>query len=568
MNHQKDEAPCLRRSLYYVAVVKDIYLKYHKQATNSVRSLLGGGVSAPLHGGTDAKAGADAGAKRRRALRVVMLLLHGLLHPVASVRRLLQGLQLAGGAVQHHHARLRRLGIERCGAHHLLGEGPADAAAVKILHLRQGPALHAAPLGRSLRAHRRALAFGRLGLLPLLLSVHHGQRADGLLIDVVEVHQGLHGAAHLVNLGLDLGNSGGTALTEHLHGDDVVVRVVFWGTLLGGGVLGSSLLLGGLLVVLGRLLLLGRRRGVVLLLLGRGRGVVLLLVLLQVLLLGRGAGAGREGGELLRGGLRGGAVLAQDVGRHVLVGGGLGRERVQGGPGGRRIGGGSGVRVEEGGLGGEEIRPGGLVVLFGGGAGERRGILSGGGHAVVAVGLPRRGAPMAHHAAGVRAVRDAAQLVHLGHVEEAHAVEEDLVLLEVRAGLHGGGGVRDELDHVVSPHGPAGLELARRHLAHGVVDLLAVGQNEALPRRQGPDEDDLVLLSPAVGAGLAGREGVLVRETEAEAHAALGVGEGLARGSREDVDLVGGVAAAEAGVDPGGAADVGGHVVGLAARAG
>ena len=107
------------------------------------------------------------------------------------------------------------------------------------------------------------------------------------------------------------------------------------------------------------------------------------------------------------------------------------------------------------------------------------------------------------------------QFEHLGHLEEGLAVDEEIVLAEAGGGRHGGGGVGHDLEDVVAPHGPGVLELGPPR--HGVVHLLAVGQDQLLARGDRPDDGHVVLLPSARRAGLAGLEGVPVGESEAPA---------------------------------------------------
>ena len=549
--------------------------------------LLGSTVSTSGHHAADAEASTSLGSNGRRSLRIVMglLLLNRLTgHGVDAIGLGLLLLRRGAGPIHHHHAGLSGGGVEGMGLHHLLGRGFADAVAVQVLHLGEGAAGHADIVGRAARTARLG---GTLlgGLLLLVLGVHGQLGIDGLLVDVVEVDEGLESLGNVVDSvgGGVGGNNGGRFGILSLGGSNILLLLI--------------ILLRRLLVVLG--LLLSRRLLVVLLLLqnGLGRGGKLLSLggrLLVVLLLGRGLSivlllldgsrsAGRKSRDrgllliLLLSRSVGGTVQTKDIAGNVIVGrsrGGLRsklielRLRRDGGieqcaglvhkvlPGsiergiheivGRRGRRGRG----RGDLGGDRVHPAlGLVGLDAAGPG----VLLLDGEAVVVVGLLSTGtgttsrgrtstaALVLDHALGVTAAGLDAELVDLGKGEEAHAVQEQLELLETRAVAHGRGGIRDNLEHVVAAHGPAGLELAAGRLAHGEVHLLAVHEDEALAAGEGPDEGDLVLLAAAVGAGPARGDGLLVGEAEAPADPALGLGHHLARGGGRHVDLIDGV---------------------------
>ncbi|EJK64968.1 hypothetical protein THAOC_14239, partial [Thalassiosira oceanica] len=128
------------------------------------------------------------------------------------------------------------------------------------------------------------------------------------------------------------------------------------------------------------------------------------------------------------------------------------------------------------------------------------------------------------------------QPVNLGEAEEAPPVDEEVVLAEARLGRHGRRGVGHDLEHVVAAHRPAEVEHGAARV--GVVDLLAVGEDEPLPGRDAPDEGDVVLLAAARRARLPGRDGVGVREAEPPPHAALRVGYPLPAGDGREVDRV------------------------------
>ena len=106
-----------------------------------------------------------------------------------------------------------------------------------------------------------------------------------------------------------------------------------------------------------------------------------------------------------------------------------------------------------------------------------------------------------------------AQLVNLGHPEEALSVDEEIVLPPPRRGIYLRGGVGHDLEDAVAAQGPAELELGAA--GHGVVDLLPVGQDQSLAGEDGPHDGHVVFLSAAGRARLAGIERVSVGKAEA-----------------------------------------------------
>ena len=122
--------------------------------------------------------------------------------------------------------------------------------------------------------------------------------------------------------------------------------------------------------------------------------------------------------------------------------------------------------------------------------------------------------------------------VNLREREEAASVDEEIVLSKARLGGHGCRGVRDDLQHVIPPHGPR--EVDDGATTRGIVHLLPVCQYQALPGRDAPHEGDVVFLPPAGGPGLPGCDGIGIREAEPPSHPPLRVGDALpARHGRE-----------------------------------
>mmetsp|Transcript_29900 Transcript_29900/g.87305 ORF Transcript_29900/g.87305 Transcript_29900/m.87305 type:complete len:663 (+) Transcript_29900:256-2244(+) len=549
--------------------------------------LLRGTVSAAWDHAAHTEAGTRRWTNGGRSLRIIV----GLLSRLTGHRVVAIGLRLllrrGAGTIDDQHTGLGGGGIKGVGLHHLLAGGLAHPVSVQVLHLGEGATDHpmvgglggqTARLGRTLLVN--LLVIAQVVLVLEWVRVHGQLFIDGLLVDVVEVDEGLESLGDVVEVGDAVGGGiggkdggagvlnlgGGGVLLILLDGRLLVVLLLlsrrFLIVLLLGLGRGGELSLGGILVEL-----LGRRLLIVLLLDGR-LGIVLLL------LLRRGRSTGRQGRNrrLLSLSL-GGTVQVQDAAGNVVVSrcrGSMGRELIElrlgrghGGDAGieqrpglvhqilPRSGEGSAHEVigrrgrrgrSRGDLGGDRVHaPLGLVCV--GAAGPSVLLLDG--EAVVVVGLPTTGtgsrasaALVLDHAPSVAAAGLDAELIDAWEAEEAHAVQEQLELLEVRAVAHGRGGVGHDLEHVVAPHGPARLEFAAGGLAHGEVDLLAVHQHQPLAAGEGPDEGDLVLLSAAVGAGAAAGEGLPAGEAEAPTDATLGLGHHLARRGGRHVDLV------------------------------
>mmetsp|Transcript_10392 Transcript_10392/g.29209 ORF Transcript_10392/g.29209 Transcript_10392/m.29209 type:complete len:266 (+) Transcript_10392:1122-1919(+) len=136
-----------------------------------------------------------------------------------------------------------------------------------------------------------------------------------------------------------------------------------------------------------------------------------------------------------------------------------------------------------------------------------------------------------------------AQLVNLGHPEEALPVDEEVVLPPPGRRGHLRGGVGHDLEDVVAAHGPAELELGAA--GHGVVDLLPVGQDQPLAGGDGPHDGHVVLLSAAGRSGFAGVERFSVGKAESPADTSLGRCQLLARCDGREIDLVDGEALGE-----------------------
>ena len=123
------------------------------------------------------------------------------------------------------------------------------------------------------------------------------------------------------------------------------------------------------------------------------------------------------------------------------------------------------------------------------------------------------------------------QPVHLWHGEETHTIDEKVVLPKRGVGVHGRGGIRDDFQDVIAPHGPGKVEYLGATV--GVVDFLAVGEDEAFAGCEGPYEGDVVFFAAACGSCFSGCEGVLVCESESPVVMGAAGEEGVCRNGME-----------------------------------
>ena len=77
------------------------------------------------------------------------------------------------------------------------------------------------------------------------------------------------------------------------------------------------------------------------------------------------------------------------------------------------------------------------------------------------------------------------QTVHLGKGKESLPVHIKIILAETRSGRQGRRGVRHNLQHMVSPHGPRMFKNAAS--ATRIMNLLSIRENQAFARSDAPN---------------------------------------------------------------------------------